>query len=69
MSYNDAKSLIGSSVRLRWLGHRGDEEMGRVHVFNVGMVPRSGPCLITDQGEIRLDAITRVEAKNRKHVA
>ncbi|MFN8220092.1 MAG: hypothetical protein U0S12_08185 [Fimbriimonadales bacterium] len=69
MSYNEARSYIGFPIRLNWVSTRGHEQADRVHVFNVGMVPQRGPCLITDKGAIRIDAITRAEPIMRRQAA
>lgn len=60
MTYSQAKSVVGCYVRLSLESHRG-EQTERVHVFNIGMAPRLGPCLFTDKGEIRLDRVLRYE--------
>ncbi len=61
MNIQEAKSFIGSPLRLTWTGRRGDEQSDLVYVFNVGFVPLYGPCLITDKGEIRLDRVVAFE--------
>ena len=62
MNIQEAKSYIGSPLKLTWTGRRGDEQSDLVYVFNVGFVPLYGPCLITDKGEIRLDRIVAYES-------
>lgn len=66
MNIQEAKSFIGSPLRLTWTGRRGDESSDLVYVFNVGFVPLYGPCLITDKGEIRLDRIVAFEGVYQK---
>lgn len=65
MTYQEAKSVVGTYVRLIVESHRGPVTE-RVHVFNIGMAPRLGPCLFTDHGEIRLDKVLRHEAIRQK---
>lgn len=57
MTINEAKSFVGSQLKVSWTGRKGDEMSDTVYVMNVGFVPLYGPCLITDIGEISLDRI------------
>ena len=57
MTIQEAKSFVGTQLRLSWTGRKGDEQSDFVHVVSVGFVPLYGPCLITDIGEISLDRV------------
>ncbi|HEY3782822.1 MAG TPA: hypothetical protein VGL56_17195 [Fimbriimonadaceae bacterium] len=57
MTIQDAKSFVGSQMKVSWTCRKGDEQSDVVHVLSVGFVPFYGPCLITDIGEISLDRV------------
>jgi len=57
MTIQEAKSFVGSQLRVSWTCRKGNEISDTVHVLGVGFVPLYGPCLITDIGEICLDRV------------
>ncbi len=57
MLISEAKTLIGQVVLLTISDRAGRESNKMAEIFDVGFVPLYGPCVITDQGEFRLDRI------------
>lgn len=61
MLISEAKSFVGQMVSLVWRDRKGNEVSKEAEVYDVGFVPLYGPCLITDQGEIRLDRVVECQ--------
>jgi hypothetical protein len=57
MTIQEAKSFVGSQLKVSWTCRKGENVADTVHVLGVGFVPLYGPCLITDIGEICLDRV------------
>lgn len=69
MGILEAKAFINQWVQLTWSDRRGREIQDLVQVFEVEFVPLYGPCLITSQGDIRLDRIAACFVAEKKAAA
>lgn len=69
MTISEAKSFIGSEVELSWTDRHGDELHASTRVYSADFVPLYGPCLITDEGEIRLDRIVDCHLAVQRKIA
>lgn len=61
MEIGEARQYAGQRVSLTWTDRKGDALTQVVDVFEVNFVPFYGPCMITSEGEIRLDRIVSCE--------
>lgn len=59
MDIGEVKQFSNSSVELIWTDRNGRQIADTVFVFDVEFLPLYGPCLITSQGEIRLDRVSQ----------
>lgn len=57
MLMSDAQKMVGKVVALSFRNRDNEVQTKVVEVFDVGFVAMYGPCLITDNGEIRLDRL------------
>ncbi|MCB0826073.1 MAG: hypothetical protein KDC26_07780 [Armatimonadetes bacterium] len=69
MLISEAKTLVGQCVNLTYTDRTGKEFTKLVEIFEVGFVPLYGPCMITDQGELRLDRIVGFEHASQQIAA
>jgi hypothetical protein len=60
MLVSDAKKFVGFEVEMTYSDRNGDARLLHVEVFDVTFVPLYGPCVVTDQGDFRLDRITHI---------
>lgn len=65
MEIGEAKSFANQTVDLTWTDRKGQEVTDVVHVFDVEFLPLYGPCLVTSEGEIRLDRVCSCAAHAR----
>lgn len=63
MLISEAKPLIGQFVDLTYTDRTNQEYTELVEVFDVTFIPLYGPCMITDNGEIRLDRIISAQTR------
>ncbi|MBI5708083.1 MAG: hypothetical protein HZC36_13965 [Armatimonadetes bacterium] len=61
MDIGEAKQFANTSVELIWADRNGRDIADTVFVFDVEFLPLYGPCLITSQGEIRLDRVIQCQ--------
>jgi len=60
MLVTQASKFIGQFVHVTYLEPGQPERDAVVEVFDVNFLPLKGPCLITDQGDFRLDRIAEM---------
>ena len=57
MLLSDAQKMVGQTVVVSYQDRIGEIQTNVVEVFDACFVAMFGPCLVTDQGEIRLDRL------------
>ncbi|MBL8065847.1 MAG: hypothetical protein JNM34_08305 [Chthonomonadaceae bacterium] len=69
MLLSEAKKHVGVCVNLMYKERSGDVVEQLAEIFDIGFVPLYGPCLITDQGEFRLDKVVSCEPVSQQRAA
>jgi hypothetical protein len=62
MGISDARLFRDVTVDLTWTDRQGNAQTKTTHVLAVEFVPLYGPCLVTTEGEIRLDRVVSCQA-------
>ncbi|MES1228152.1 MAG: hypothetical protein ABUL72_05735 [Armatimonadota bacterium] len=57
MLMSEAQKMVGKVVAVSYRDRSGEVSTNVVEVFDVSFIAMFGPCLVTDQGEIRLDRL------------
>lgn len=57
MEISTAREFVNRNVNLCWTDRTGSSVSATVFIYEVNFVPFYGPCLITSNGDIRLDRI------------
>ena len=61
MKLIEAKKFVGQTVQLSYADRSGNLHVFVAKVYDVGYLPHNGPCLITSEGEVKLDRIQLLE--------
>ena len=57
MDISQARTYQNRTVDLTWNDRTGAAQTKSAHVFEVAFIPLYGPCLVTTEGDIRLDRV------------
>lgn len=57
MEISEARAFHNKSVQLTWTDRNGTAQTKPAHIFEVAFIPLYGPCLVTTEGDIRLDRV------------
>jgi len=57
MDIREARAFQNTTVDLTWHDRTGNPITSSAHVFEVAFIPLYGPCLVTTEGDIRLDRV------------
>ena len=61
MDISEARAFQNTTVDLTWSDRTGTPVSRSAHILEVAFIPLYGPCLITTEGDNRLDRVMRCE--------
>jgi hypothetical protein len=66
MDISEARAFQNTTVELTWNDRTGTPLTKYAHIFEVAFIPLYGPCLVTTEGDIRLDRVVSCELRLAK---
>ena len=63
MDISEARAFQNKTVDLTWHDRTGSALTRSAHVFEVAFIPLYGPCLLTTEGDIRLDRVVECQLR------